>query len=72
VRLVADPVETNIVIFSLSPDAPDAAAVVAAAREKHVLIVAFGPRTVRAVTHLDVTREQCAEAAQVLMEVVGG
>jgi threonine aldolase len=72
VRLVADPVETNIVIFSLSADAPDAATVVAAAREKGVLVVAFGPRTVRAVTHLDVTREQCARAAEVLMEVVGG
>ena len=72
VRLVADPVETNIVIFSLSSDAPDAAAVVAAARAKGVLVVAFGPRTVRAVTHLDVTRANCERAAQVLMEVVGG
>jgi len=25
-----------------------------------VLIFAFGPRTIRAVTHLDVTRDQCA------------
>jgi len=71
VRLVADPVETNIVIFSLSPDAPDAAAVIAAARDKGVLIVAFGPRTVRAVTHLDVTREDCESAASVLLDVVG-
>jgi threonine aldolase len=72
VRLVADPVETNIVIFSLEADAPDAAAVVAAARERGVLIVAFGPRTVRAVTHLDVTRENCEAAASVLLDVVGG
>jgi len=72
VRLVADPVETNIVIFSLEADAPDAAAVVAAARERSVLIVAFGPRTVRAVTHLDVTREDCEAAASVLLDVVGG
>jgi len=71
VRLVADPVETNIVIFSLSADAPDAAAVIAAAREKGVLIVAFGPRTVRAVTHLDVTREDCEAAASFLLDVVG-
>jgi len=71
VTLVADPIETNIVIFSLAAGAPDAPAVVAAARAKGVLIVAFGPRTVRAVTHLDVTREQCEHAADVLVEVIG-
>jgi len=71
VTLVADPVETNIVIFSLAAGAPDAPAVVAAARAKGVLIVAFGPRTVRAVTHLDVTREQCERAADVLLAAVG-
>jgi threonine aldolase len=71
VTLVADPVETNIVIVSLGADAPDAAAVIAAARDRGVLVVAFGPRTVRAVTHLDVTREQCEHAASVLDEVIG-
>ncbi len=70
VSLVADPVETNIVIFSLAAGAPDAAAVIAAARARGVLVVAFGPRTVRAVTHLDVTREQCEQAASVLVEVI--
>ena len=29
-----------------------------------VLIVAFSARTIRAVTHLDVTRDQVAEAAE--------
>lgn len=71
VTLVADPVETNIVIVSLRPGAPDAAAVIAAARQRGVLVVAFGPRTVRAVTHLDVTREQCERAATILDEVIG-
>ena len=70
ITLVADPVETNIVIFSLGAGAPDAAAVIAAAREQGVLVVAFGPRTVRAVTHLDVTRDQCEQAASVLDEVL--
>jgi threonine aldolase len=59
------------VIFSLSPDAPDAPAVVTAARAKGVLIVAFGPRTVRAVTHLDVSRDECEQAASVLLDCVG-
>jgi threonine aldolase len=71
VTLIADPPETNIVIFSLAPDAPDAAAVVIAARARGVLIVAFGARTVRAVTHLDVTRDECEQAASVLLDVIG-
>ena len=71
VRLVSDPVETNIVIFQLADGGPDAAAVVAAARALGVCVVAFGRRTVRAVTHLDVTRTQCQQAAAVLLDVVG-
>ena len=39
---------------------PDAATVVARARERGVLVMAFAARTVRAVTHLDVTAEDCA------------
>ena len=59
-------VQTNIVIFRLGPDAPDAATVVARARERGVLVSAFAARTVRLVTHLNVDREQCAHAADVL------
>lgn len=70
VKLIADPVETNIVIFSLLHEGPDAQTVVARARERGVLVVAFGPRIVRAVTHLDVSREQCQRAAAVLLEVI--
>jgi len=62
--------QTNILVFALTSDAPDAPTVVARAKEKGVLIFAFGPRTVRAVTHLDVTREQCARAAEILLEIV--
>lgn len=77
-RLAASPrvaldlatVQTNIVVFGLREGAPDGAAVVAAARERGVLVFAFGPRTIRAVTHLDVTREQCDEAARALAEIV--
>lgn len=63
-------VQTNIVVFHLSAPAPDAATFVAKARERGVLVNAFGPRTVRAVTHLDVTAEQCRDAAQVLLRVL--
>ena len=54
--------ETNIVVFRLADGAPDAATVVARARERGVLVMAFAARTVRAVTHLDVTAEDCAAA----------
>jgi threonine aldolase len=74
-RLAASPaieldpaaVQTNIVVFRMADGAPDAPAVVAAAREAGVLIVAFSARTIRAVTHLDVTRGQVAEAAELIV-----
>jgi threonine aldolase len=66
-----DRVQTNILVFSLAPDAPDAATVVARARDLGVLVFAFGPRTVRAVTHLDLSREQCRRAAEILLGIVG-
>jgi threonine aldolase len=59
-------VQTNIVVFKLGDGAPDAATMVSRAKEKGVLLFAFGPRTMRAVTHLDVTREQCEQAGDVL------
>ena len=34
--------------------------------------MAFAERTVRAVTHLDVTTEDCAAAADVLADCVAG
>jgi threonine aldolase len=63
-------VQTNIVIFRLAPELPDAAAVVAAAKAKDVLISALASRTVRAVTHLDVSREDCRQAGQVLADIL--
>jgi len=59
-------VQTNIVVFRLRGGAADASALVAQARERGVLVFAFGPRTIRAVTHLDVSRAQCEQAAEVL------
>lgn len=60
---VADP-ETNIVVVPTG-DRP-AAGIVAAAGASGVLLSAVGPRVVRAVTHLDVTTDECAEAGAVL------
>jgi threonine aldolase len=65
-------VQTNIIVFELAPGAPDAAQFVAAARDAGILVVAFGPRTVRAVTHLDVTAADCDRAGEVLAAVAAG
>ncbi len=55
-------VDTNIVVV----ERPDAPAFVAAAAEEGVRIAAVGPRAVRLVTHLDVSRADAERAASVL------
>jgi threonine aldolase len=72
IRIDLATAQTNILVFGLTADAPDAPAVVARAKERGLLIFAFGPRMLRAVTHLDVTREQCQRAADILFEIVEG
>jgi threonine aldolase len=73
VQLDLATVQTNIVVFHLptavSIDGPTLSA---RAREQGVLVNAFGPRTVRAVTHLDVSAAQCGRAAEVLAELLNG
>jgi len=64
-------VQTNIVLWRLAPGAMDAATLVARAREQGVLLAAFAARTVRAVTHLDVSAAQTAQAAAVLRRLLG-
>ncbi len=59
-------VQSNIVVFRLAPSAADAATLVARARERGVLLNAFATRTVRAVTHLDVSAAQVRQAAEIL------
>ena len=72
VRLDLASVQTNIVVFHLPASQPlDAPTLSAQARERGVLLNAMGPRTMRAVTHLDVTRAQSVEAAQVLAALMG-
>jgi len=63
-------VQTNIIVFGLASGAPDAATIVARARDRGVLVFAFTPRTIRAVTHLDVSREQCERAAAILADLI--
>jgi threonine aldolase len=71
VRLDLATVQTNIVVFHLPDTLPfDAPTLSAQAREQGVLVNAFGPRTLRAVTHLDVNHAQCAQAAAVLVALL--
>ena len=69
-------VQTNIVIFGLvdaETGAPgDAAAMVGKLRQRGVLAGAVGPHAVRFVTHHDVDRSACTEAARVAGEVIAG
>jgi len=63
-------VQSNIVIFRLPAALPDAAEVVRRAQREGVLVSAFAARTVRAVTHLNVTAAQCRQAGEVLARAV--
>jgi threonine aldolase len=62
-------VQTNIVVFDLADGAPDAAAIVAAAKPAGLLLFPFGVRRLRVVTHLNVDAAQCDEAAEILVRI---
>ncbi len=74
VELDQSTVQTNIVVFALveRTGVPDAAAFVERCRERGVLLNAFGPRTVRAVTHLGLGADDCRAAAKVMRAVADG
>jgi threonine aldolase len=71
-RIILDPdtVQTNILVFSLTGSGPDAPTIVNRAKERGVLIFAFNNHTIRAVTHLDVSKAQCEQAAEILLEIM--
>jgi threonine aldolase len=70
VKLDLATVQSNIVIFRMEQGAPAAATIVARAQEQGVLVSAFGARIVRAVTHLDVSHDQCRHAGDLLAQVI--
>ena len=70
VRLDVATVQSNIVIFHMEEGFPDAAAIAARAKEAGVLVSVFGARKLRAVTHLDVSRDDCVRAAEILAKVI--
>ncbi|HET6152513.1 MAG TPA: GntG family PLP-dependent aldolase [Marmoricola sp.] len=60
-------VPTNIVVI----DVPDAQVLVAAAADQGVRVGAVGPRRVRLLTHLDISRADAEKAAGVLAGILG-
>jgi threonine aldolase len=69
IRLDPRHVETNIVIFDLDESLGAAADFVQRLRERYVWVIPTGPSQVRAVTHLDVSREQIDRAIAVFREL---
>ena len=62
-------VETNIVVFRLKAG-KGAADLVARLKARGVLANAFGPDAIRLVTHRDVSRKDCIDAAEALTEEI--
>lgn len=63
--------ETNIVMIDVEAADLDAAQLVGRLAERGVLMSPFGPRRLRAVTHMDVDDDAIASAARALAEVLG-
>jgi threonine aldolase len=71
VEIDLEAVQTNIVIFKLK-DGGDAPGFVKALAEKGIAASAIGPRSVRFVTHFDVSRADCEAAARASRDVLAG
>jgi threonine aldolase len=65
-----DTVETNVVVIDTGVVA--AAPIVAAAAERGVQLSALGPFMLRAVTHIDVTADDCESAGQLVGKLLAG
>ena len=63
-------VQTNIIVFDVKPPVPDAAQFTEDLAEEGVKVIPFGPRTVRATTHLNLDRSECAKAADAMLLVL--
>jgi threonine aldolase len=63
-------VQTNIVIFDIAATGLATTELTAALKIRGVLMNGINPRQMRAVTHFDVSREQCATAIEAISEVL--
>jgi threonine aldolase len=70
VRIDPASVQTNIVIFDVAASGLKAAEVSARLKQRGVLMNGISETQVRAVTHCDVSAEDCADAAGAVEEVL--
>ena len=63
-------VQTNIAVFDVSGTGKPPADISAALRQREVLVNGLNERQMRAVTHYDVSRDDCAEALEAIGAVV--
>jgi threonine aldolase len=59
-------IDTNMIIFHVDPALATAAEFVSALQQSGVLVLAFGPTKIRAVTHLDVTEAEIRRAGEII------
>jgi len=73
-RIEPSNVETNIIYLQLNPAEArvDAPGLAAAMRQRGVLAIAMGRHGMRLVTHLDVSREQVEQAADIMCNILNG
>lgn len=64
-----DSVHTNIIVMDVAGSGRGVDDIVASCREKGLLLVPFGATKIRAVTHLDVDRDDIRDAIQIAREV---
>jgi len=64
-------VETNLVWFEVGSKLGTARDVANRLKAEGVLVAALGEKVIRAVTHLDVTRDQCVKAAAAIRKLAG-
>ena len=69
--LESGPVETNLVWISVDPSLGSASDVASGLRGQGILTSALGPQTLRACTHLGVSREETARAAAAIRRIAG-
>jgi threonine aldolase len=68
-QLLSDQVETNIVIFKIDNVLGTASNFASKLHDRGVQVLAFGPQSIRLVTHLDVNRPQIDQACEAITRV---
>lgn len=67
--LLDEQVDTNLVIFRVEPRLGTDQQFAARLKARGLLVIPFGRQQIRAVTHLDVSRQQACRAAEILKQV---